>query len=117
MITGGRNLGRVGTVVNRERHPGSFDIVHIKDANGHTFATRYCTCYCLLHAGNMLPSSSLWWEHVFGELKYRYQVLNVNYNDYLSRQIIATNLTHNTLKEISNTYYINLIGILLLCCE
>lgn len=41
MITGGRNLGRVGTVVNRERHPGSFDIVHIKDATGHTFATRY----------------------------------------------------------------------------
>lgn len=40
MITGGRNLGRVGTVVNRERHPGSFDIVHVKDANGHTFATR-----------------------------------------------------------------------------
>lgn len=40
MITGGRNLGRVGTVVNRERHPGSFDIVHIKDANEHVFATR-----------------------------------------------------------------------------
>ncbi|GJQ67549.1 RpS4 [Trypoxylus dichotomus] len=40
MITGGRNLGRVGTVVNRERHPGSFDIVHVKDSNGHTFATR-----------------------------------------------------------------------------
>ena len=40
MITGGRNLGRVGTVVNRERHPGSFDIVHIKDANDHVFATR-----------------------------------------------------------------------------
>jgi len=40
MITGGHNLGRVGTVVNRERHPGSFDIVHIKDSVGHTFATR-----------------------------------------------------------------------------
>ncbi|ERL96247.1 hypothetical protein D910_01573, partial [Dendroctonus ponderosae] len=40
-ITGGRNLGRVGTVVNRERHPGSFDIVHIKDANEHVFATRF----------------------------------------------------------------------------
>ncbi len=24
----------------RERHPGSFDIVHVKDANGHVFATR-----------------------------------------------------------------------------
>ena len=40
MITAGRNLGRVGTIINRERHPGSFDIVHIKDALGHTFATR-----------------------------------------------------------------------------
>jgi len=40
MITGGRNLGRVGTVVSRERHPGSFDIVHIKDAVCHIFATR-----------------------------------------------------------------------------
>lgn len=48
MITGGRNLGRVGTVVNRERHPGSFDIVHIKDANGHTFATRYIICQLLV---------------------------------------------------------------------
>jgi len=40
MITGGHNLGRVGTITHRERHPGSFDIVHIKDALGHTFATR-----------------------------------------------------------------------------
>jgi len=40
MITGGHNLGRVGTVTHRERHPGSFDIVHIRDAMGHTFATR-----------------------------------------------------------------------------
>lgn len=40
MITGGHNLGRVGVVVNREKHPGSFDIVHVKDSLGHTFATR-----------------------------------------------------------------------------
>merc|ERR1719333_1368870 len=40
MISGGNNIGRVGTIVNRERHPGSFEIVHIKDAVGHTFATR-----------------------------------------------------------------------------
>jgi len=40
MITSGRNLGRVGTIIARERHPGSFDIVHVKDARGHTFATR-----------------------------------------------------------------------------
>ena len=40
MVTGGRNTGRVGTIMSRERHPGSFDIVHVKDASGHTFATR-----------------------------------------------------------------------------
>jgi len=40
MITGGHNLGRVGVVTHRERHPGSFDIVHVRDSVGHTFATR-----------------------------------------------------------------------------
>lgn len=38
--TGGNNIGRVGTITNLERHPGSFDIIHIKDSNGHSFATR-----------------------------------------------------------------------------
>merc|ERR1711982_203671 len=32
MVTGVRNTGRVGTIMHRERHPGSFDIVHVKDA-------------------------------------------------------------------------------------
>jgi ribosomal protein S4E len=40
MITKGRNAGRVGTLVHRERHPGSFDIIQVKDHAGHTFATR-----------------------------------------------------------------------------
>ncbi len=40
MVTGGHNVGRVGVVAHRERHPGSFDIVHVKDSQGHTFATR-----------------------------------------------------------------------------
>ena len=40
MITGGKNAGRVGTIVSRERHQGSFDIVHVKDSVGHIFATR-----------------------------------------------------------------------------
>ncbi|KAK2174923.1 hypothetical protein NP493_767g01036 [Ridgeia piscesae] len=40
MMTGGHNLGRVGIVTHRERHPGSFEIIHIKDSQGHTFATR-----------------------------------------------------------------------------
>eukprot|EP01114_Cavostelium_apophysatum_P007889 TRINITY_DN200_c0_g1_i1.p1 TRINITY_DN200_c0_g1~~TRINITY_DN200_c0_g1_i1.p1 ORF type:complete len:271 (+),score=33.19 TRINITY_DN200_c0_g1_i1:75-887(+) len=40
MVTGGHNLGRVGVITSRDRHPGSFDIIHIKDAAGHQFATR-----------------------------------------------------------------------------
>lgn len=40
MITRGANIGRIGTVVNREKHPGSFEVVHIKDRRGETFATR-----------------------------------------------------------------------------
>jgi len=40
MITGGRNMGRVGTITHRERHHGGFDIVHIKDALERQFATR-----------------------------------------------------------------------------
>merc|ERR1711974_257622 len=40
MVTGGANTGRVGIIMNRERHQGSFDIVHVKDHGGHTFATR-----------------------------------------------------------------------------
>jgi len=40
MINGGNNIGRCGTIVSRERHPGSFEIIHVKDSVGHTFATR-----------------------------------------------------------------------------
>jgi len=40
MVTGGANTGRVGQIMDVERHPGSFDIVHVKDANDNTFATR-----------------------------------------------------------------------------
>ena len=39
-ITGGNNVGRVATILHVERHLGSFDIVHLRDANGKTFATR-----------------------------------------------------------------------------
>lgn len=40
MISGGKNTGRVGVIVSRERHQGSFDIVHLKDSVGNIFATR-----------------------------------------------------------------------------
>eukprot|EP00397_Hematodinium_sp_SG-2012_P046901 GEMP01053141.1.p1 GENE.GEMP01053141.1~~GEMP01053141.1.p1 ORF type:complete len:259 (+),score=54.78 GEMP01053141.1:58-834(+) len=40
MISSGNNIGRVGTIVHREKHPGSFEIVHLKDKTDHAFATR-----------------------------------------------------------------------------
>lgn len=39
-ITGGNNIGRVGVLQHVEKHPSGFDIAHVKDANGHSFATR-----------------------------------------------------------------------------
>lgn len=40
MATGGHNIGRVGTVQHREKHPGATEIIHVKDAAGHEFATK-----------------------------------------------------------------------------
>lgn len=40
MITKGANVGRVGTIVGIDRHPGSFDIVHLRDRRENVFATR-----------------------------------------------------------------------------
>jgi len=40
MTTRGANIGRVGTISSIEHHPGSFDIVHLKDRKGNSFATR-----------------------------------------------------------------------------
>jgi small subunit ribosomal protein S4e len=40
MVTGGRNMGRVGVITHRERHDGGFNIVHLKDAVDNEFTTR-----------------------------------------------------------------------------
>ncbi|XP_023782650.1 40S ribosomal protein S4, X isoform [Cyanistes caeruleus] len=53
MVTGGANLGRIGVITNRERHPGSFDVVHVKDANGNSFATRLSNIF-VIGKGNKL---------------------------------------------------------------
>ncbi|EIE83303.1 hypothetical protein G6F46_007746 [Rhizopus delemar] len=47
MVTGGRNIGRVGQLVHRERHIGGFEIVHIKDALDHVFATRISNVFTI----------------------------------------------------------------------
>jgi len=46
-VTGGRNLGRIGVVTKFEKHPGSYDIVHVKDAVGHSFATRSTNVFAI----------------------------------------------------------------------
>ena len=47
MVVGGRNRGRVGTVVHREKHVGAFDIVQVRDAAGHEFATRLTNVFVI----------------------------------------------------------------------
>jgi len=47
MVTSGSNLGRIGTVEARDKHPGSFDIVHLKDAAGNKFATRLSNVFII----------------------------------------------------------------------
>ncbi|KAI9501697.1 ribosomal family S4e-domain-containing protein [Coemansia spiralis] len=47
MVTGGRNMGRVGVITHRERHLGGFDIVHVKDAKERSFATRQSNVFVI----------------------------------------------------------------------
>lgn len=46
-ITKGHNIGRVGVIVRRDRHFGSFDIVYVRDAAGHEFATRLANVFII----------------------------------------------------------------------
>jgi len=56
MVTGGKNVGRIGIIKHKERHKGSFDIVHIEDASGHSFATRITNVFVLGKADKPLVS-------------------------------------------------------------
>ena len=40
LIVGGNNIGRVGVIEKIEKHPGSYEIVYIKDKEGKEFSTR-----------------------------------------------------------------------------
>jgi small subunit ribosomal protein S4e len=57
MCTGGRNSGRVGTLVHRDRVLGRQDVVHVKDAAGHQFATLINNVFAL--SDNNKPLVSL----------------------------------------------------------
>ena len=39
-ITKGNSIGKIGILSHIEKHPGSFDIAHVRDPKGHQFATR-----------------------------------------------------------------------------
>ncbi|CAI5759084.1 unnamed protein product [Candida verbasci] len=47
MVTGGRNMGRVGVITHREKHEGGFDLVHIKDKLDNTFVTRLSNVFVI----------------------------------------------------------------------
>lgn len=47
LVTGGNNIGRVGQLQSVEKHPGSFDIAHIRDSTGNTFATRITNIFVI----------------------------------------------------------------------
>jgi len=56
MITGGRNLGRVGIITSKEKHQGSFDIVHVRDVAGNAFATRTTNVFVIGKGSKSLVS-------------------------------------------------------------
>eukprot|EP00462_Mataza_sp_D1_P002588 CAMPEP_0175109568 /NCGR_PEP_ID=MMETSP0086_2-20121207/13448_1 /TAXON_ID=136419 /ORGANISM="Unknown Unknown, Strain D1" /LENGTH=280 /DNA_ID=CAMNT_0016387271 /DNA_START=34 /DNA_END=876 /DNA_ORIENTATION=+ len=47
MVTGGANKGRVGVISSKEKHPGSFDIIYMKDRKGNSFSTRSANVFCI----------------------------------------------------------------------
>jgi small subunit ribosomal protein S4e len=61
---GGNNIGRVGIITNIEKHPGSFDIVHVKDSHQKNFATRTTNIFVLGKGKqpwiSLPPANGLW---------------------------------------------------------
>ena len=49
-IQSGNNIGRIGQLTNVDSHPGSFDIVHVKDSNGVSFSTRIGNAFVIGNA-------------------------------------------------------------------
>lgn len=46
-VTGGRNKGRIGTIVHREKHRGGLDIIKMKDDRGERFLTRLSNVFVI----------------------------------------------------------------------
>lgn len=56
MVTAGANKGRVGVLVSREKHFGTFEVAHLKDRKGNSFATRSSNVFVI---GDSKPWISL----------------------------------------------------------
>jgi len=46
-VSGGNNIGRIGVLQHVDHHPGSYEIAHVKDSNGHSFATRLSNIFVI----------------------------------------------------------------------
>ena len=60
MITGGNNIGRVGSILRIEQHPGSYEIVHVRDENNLEFSTRLSNVFII---GTKAPEIALLKRH------------------------------------------------------
>lgn len=60
MITGGNNIGRIGTISKIEKHPGSYEIVYVKDLAGVEFNTRLINIFII---GEKKPEVSVLKSH------------------------------------------------------
>jgi len=56
MVTRGANVGRIAIMIKKEKHPGSHDIVHLKDRRGNEFSTRINNVFVLGSGENPLVS-------------------------------------------------------------
>lgn len=55
MVTGGASRGRIGEVTSIDRHPGAFDVAHVKDAAGNEFVTRLGNIFFLANDESSVP--------------------------------------------------------------
>ena len=56
LIDGGNNIGRAGVIEKIEKHPGSYEIVYIKDNSGKEFSTRLTNIFIV---GDQRPEISV----------------------------------------------------------
>merc|ERR1712032_1775719 len=57
IVINGKNRGRYGRLESIQRHPGSFNIVNLRDADGHSFATRLGNVFALSKSGEDIQQS------------------------------------------------------------